>query len=145
MRCFPSCRVLLLSCRVGGSDQEILGLCSLLTVHYVRGRGTHSIVAAIIVLTPAAGMTAGTQTTWASLMQIPNSVLNAATGVPESTFSELKKYPLVIAPGTGGEACMAKCNIDFKTVSAVSHVCQRMVYCVMLDKTSRKYRWPPAC
>ena len=62
---------------------------------------------------------AGTQTIWASLMQIPNSVLNAATGVPESTFTELKKYPLVIAPGTGGEACMAKCNIDFQTVSSI--------------------------
>lgn len=60
---------------------------------------------------------AGTQTIWASLMQIPTSVLNAATGIPESTFNEFKKYPLVIAPGTGGEACMAKCNIDFQTVS----------------------------
>ncbi len=50
-------------------------------------------------------------------MQIPTSVLNAATGIPESTFNEFKKYPLVIAPGTGGEACMAKCNIDFQTVS----------------------------
>ena len=65
-------------------------------------------------------MDAGTQTIWSSLMMIPNSVLNAATGVPESTFTELKKYPLVIAPGTGGEECMAKCNIDFRTVSAVS-------------------------
>ena len=61
---------------------------------------------------------AGTQTIWASLMQIPNTVLNAATGIPESTFTELKKYPLVVAPGTGGEACMAKCGIDFQTVSS---------------------------
>ena len=53
-------------------------------------------------------------------MQIPTSVLNAATGIPESTFNEFKKYPLVIAPGTGGEACMAKCDIDFQTVSRVA-------------------------
>ena len=49
-------------------------------------------------------------------MQIPNSVLHAATGIPESTFTEFKKYPLVIAPGTGGEACLAKCNITFQAV-----------------------------
>ena len=72
----------------------------------------------IRLLTLAPCLRAGTQTVWASLMQIPNSVLNAATGVPESTFSELKKYPLVIAPGTGGESCLKKCNLDFKTVSA---------------------------
>ena len=70
------------------------------------------------VLTLAGGMAAGTQTVWASLMRIPNSVLNAATGVPESTFSELKKYPLVIAPGTGGESCLAKCGLNFKSVRA---------------------------
>jgi hypothetical protein len=51
-------------------------------------------------------------------MMIPNSVLNAATGVPESTFTELKKYPLVIAPGTGGEACLARCNITFQESNA---------------------------
>ncbi len=49
-------------------------------------------------------------------MKIPNSVLHAATGIPESTFTEFKKYPLVIAPGTGGEACLAKCNITFQAV-----------------------------
>ncbi len=53
-------------------------------------------------------------------MMIPNSVLNAATGVPESTFTELKKYPLVIAPGTGGESCLAKCNITFQEVRGVT-------------------------
>ena len=58
----------------------------------------------------------GTQTIWSSLMMIPNSVLNAATGIPESTFTEFKKMPLVIAPGTGGEACLARCNITFQAV-----------------------------
>ena len=65
---------------------------------------------------PAALPSAGTQTIWSSLMMIPNSVLNAATGIPESTFTEFKKYPLVIAPGTGGESCLAKCNITFQEV-----------------------------
>jgi hypothetical protein len=55
-------------------------------------------------------------------MMIPNSVLNAATGVPESTFTELKKYPLVIAPGTGGESCLAKCNITFQEVRKSYHL-----------------------
>jgi hypothetical protein len=54
----------------------------------------------------------GTQTTWGSLMKIPNRILNSATGIPEATFASLKsQYPLVTTPGTGGEACMAKCNI----------------------------------
>jgi len=72
----------------------------------------------MVPLTLVAGPSAGTQTIWSSLMMIPNSVLNAATGIPESTFTEFKKYPLVIAPGTGGEACLAKCNITFQAVRA---------------------------
>ena len=68
------------------------------------------------MLTPEAALRAGTQTAWNSLMKIPNSVLNAATGIPESTFTEFKKMPQVIAPGTGGEACLARCNITFQAV-----------------------------
>ena len=63
-------------------------------------------------------MDAGTQTVWASLMQIPIAVLNSATGIPESTFMMLKSYPLVIAPGTGGETCLMNCNLTFNTVGA---------------------------
>ena len=59
---------------------------------------------------------AGTQTVWSSLMRIPSRVLNAATGIPEATFDEYKKLPLVIAPGTGGTDCMAKCGLNFTTV-----------------------------
>ena len=44
----------------------------------------------------------GTQTTWNSMMMIPNDILNSATGIPESTIALLKStYPLVTPPGTG--------------------------------------------
>jgi hypothetical protein len=50
-------------------------------------------------------------------MQVPNSILNAATGIPEATFASLKsRYPLVTAPGTGGEECLARCNLTFAAV-----------------------------
>jgi len=56
----------------------------------------------------------GTQTIWGSMMRIPNRILNSATGIPEATFASLKtRYPLVTTPGTGGEACLAKCNLTF--------------------------------
>lgn len=59
----------------------------------------------------------GTQTMWASMMRVPNAILHAATGIPEKTFSELKEdYPLVTAPGTGGEECLARCGLNFKDV-----------------------------
>lgn len=38
---------------------------------------------------------AGTQTVWHSLVKIPNPALNAATGISESMWESLKKYPLV--------------------------------------------------
>jgi hypothetical protein len=51
------------------------------------------------------------------VMQVPNSILNAATGIPEATFASLKStYPLVTAPGTGGEECLARCNLTFAAV-----------------------------
>jgi len=53
---------------------------------------------------------------WASLMKVPSPILQAATGVDESVFDDYKKLPLVIAPGTGGTACMAKCNVSFTEV-----------------------------
>lgn len=60
----------------------------------------------------------GTQTTWNSMMHIPNRILNSATGIPEATFAQLKSnYPLVTAPGTGGEACLQKCGLTFNAVS----------------------------
>jgi len=55
---------------------------------------------------------------WGSLMRVPSPVLQAATGIDESVFDSYKKLPLVIAPGTGGTSCMAKCNVTFSTVRA---------------------------
>jgi len=56
----------------------------------------------------------GTQTMWGSLMRIPNRILNSATGIPEATFQSLKaRYPLVGTQGTGGEECLARCNLAF--------------------------------
>ena len=37
-----------------------------------------------------------------------------STGIPEAEINKLKLLPLVVAPGTGGEACLKKCNLDFK-------------------------------
>ena len=53
---------------------------------------------------------------WASLMRVPSAILHAATGISEETFDEYKKLPLVIAPGTGGNDCLAKCGLNFTTV-----------------------------
>lgn len=39
-----------------------------------------------------------------------------STGISEAKFAELKKLPLVVAPGTGGEACLARCNLTFSEV-----------------------------
>lgn len=58
----------------------------------------------------------GTQTMWNALLKIPNRILHAASGIPESTFQVLKsKFALVTAPGTGGEDCLARCNLTFAT------------------------------
>lgn len=63
----------------------------------------------------------GTQTIWHSLMMVPNPVLHAATGIPESTFSMLKtNYPLVTAPGTGGEECLKRCGLTFKDTNKLT-------------------------
>ena len=61
---------------------------------------------------------AGTQTVWGSLMRVPSPILQAATGIDESVFDAYKRLPLVIAPGTGGTSCMAKCGVNFTTVRA---------------------------
>ena len=53
---------------------------------------------------------------WNSLIKVPSPILHAATGIDESVFDSYKKLPLVIAPGTGGTACMAKCGLNFTTV-----------------------------
>jgi quercetin dioxygenase-like cupin family protein len=55
----------------------------------------------------------GTQTMFASLMQVPTNILHSATGIPEVTINLLKTYPLVTAPGTGGEECLKRCNLTF--------------------------------
>lgn len=60
----------------------------------------------------------GVQTTWASLMSIPNYVLNSATGIPEAAFEALRQYPLAIAPTTGGEECLKKCGLTYDTANA---------------------------
>lgn len=60
----------------------------------------------------------GTQTIWHSLVKIPDAALNAATGIPESMWKSLKTYPLAIAPTTGGEECMKKCGLTYKTANA---------------------------
>ncbi len=66
----------------------------------------------------------GTQTMWNSMMHIPNRILNSATGIPESTFTQLKSnYQMVTAPGTGGEACMQKCGLSFNAVSFLNTLC----------------------
>lgn len=40
-----------------------------------------------------------------------------STGIPEATFQQLRaQYPLVIAPSTGGEACLARCGLNFTQV-----------------------------
>ena len=53
-------------------------------------------------------------------MKIPNSVLMAATGIPESTFTEFKKMPQLITPATGGDRCLKRCNITFEEVRSCS-------------------------
>ena len=58
----------------------------------------------------------GTQTMWGAMMTIPTDMLHMATGIPESTIEQLKSYPIVTAPGTGGEACLKRCGMDFASV-----------------------------
>ena len=59
----------------------------------------------------------GTQTIWNSMMRVPTHILHSATGIPERLINGLKQYPLVTAPGTGSEACLARCGITFEAVS----------------------------
>ena len=58
----------------------------------------------------------GTQTTWNSLVKVPTEVLHLSTGIPAATWAEYKKLPLVVAPGTGGEACLKRCGLNFTQV-----------------------------
>ncbi len=62
----------------------------------------------------------GTQTTWNSLVKVPSEVLHLSTGIPAATWAEYKKLPLVIAPGTGGEACLKRCGLNFTQVRSHS-------------------------
>ncbi len=62
----------------------------------------------------------GTQTTWNSLVRAPTEVLHLSTGIPAATWAEYKKLPLVIAPGTGGEACLKRCGLNFTQVRSHS-------------------------
>ena len=45
------------------------------------------------------------------------AALSHFTGIPEAQLNRLKQLPLVIAPGTGGEDCLRRCGLDFKTVN----------------------------
>ena len=72
---------------------------------------------------------AGTQTVWHSLVKIPNVALNAATGIPESTWKELKTYPLVPP--------LHLCKITHSlnpSIAAVTPVCMKsfLVYSVII-------------
>jgi len=67
----------------------------------------------------------GTQTVWASLMNVPTEILHAATGISEAKIAELKQYRLVIAPGTGGEDCLRKCGRTFDAVSLPRSGCSQ--------------------
>ncbi|KAK9804999.1 hypothetical protein WJX73_010155 [Symbiochloris irregularis] len=59
----------------------------------------------------------GTQTMWGSMMRVPTHILHSATGLPERLISGLKQFPLVTAPGTGGEACLRRCGLSFQTAN----------------------------
>ncbi|KAK9794065.1 hypothetical protein WJX73_003686 [Symbiochloris irregularis] len=62
----------------------------------------------------------GTQTTWNSLMRIPTHILNSATTIPERLINGLKQFPQVTAPGTGGEECLRRCNINQQTANKLT-------------------------
>lgn len=67
----------------------------------------------------------GTQSMWNSMMRVPTHILNAANGIPENIINRLKQYPLVTAPGTGGEECIARCsqqipNFSFATANKLT-------------------------
>jgi quercetin dioxygenase-like cupin family protein len=60
----------------------------------------------------------GTQTVWNSFVKVPLAILHMSTGIPESQLAELTSLPLVVAPGTGGEECLARCGLNFTTANA---------------------------
>ncbi|KAK9836842.1 hypothetical protein WJX74_009336 [Apatococcus lobatus] len=59
----------------------------------------------------------GTQSIWNSIMQVPSSILQLSTGIPETNFNSYKQLPLILAPGTGGEECLKRCGLDFQKVN----------------------------
>lgn len=62
---------------------------------------------------------------WNSILKLPYRILHAASGIPESTFAVLKsRYALITAPGTGGEACLAKCNLTFAATNKLYNLAE---------------------
>ncbi|KAK9836900.1 hypothetical protein WJX74_010720 [Apatococcus lobatus] len=59
----------------------------------------------------------GTQSIWNSIMQVPSSILQLSTGIPEALFNLYKHLPLIEAPGTGGEECLKRCGLDLQKVN----------------------------
>lgn len=59
----------------------------------------------------------GTQTVWNSFVKVPTPILHMSTGIPEAQLKQLTSMPLVVAPGTGGEECLRRCGLDFKTAN----------------------------
>lgn len=53
---------------------------------------------------------------WNSFVKVPLAILHMSTGIPEAQLATLTSMPLVVAPGTGGEACLKKCGLNFTTV-----------------------------
>ena len=75
------------------------------------------------------------------MMHIPNRILNSATGIPEATFAQIKAgYPLVTAPGTGGEECMKRCGLNFTSVSLLTQLFSQLVIEVF-SVSSRSAGW----
>mmetsp|Transcript_20333 Transcript_20333/g.34910 ORF Transcript_20333/g.34910 Transcript_20333/m.34910 type:complete len:246 (-) Transcript_20333:245-982(-) len=60
----------------------------------------------------------GTQTIWSSLFNVPTSILQAASGLPESLIEQIKTYPFLEVPSTGGEECLKRCNLAFRSTNA---------------------------
>ena len=83
----------------------------------------------------------GIQTTYGSLTSVPNNILHAATGIPEANWATLKKqYPLVTTPGTGDQACMAKCGLNFLQVRLPPSFtnCQRLLLSFCTDPAAMR-------
>lgn len=86
----------------------------------------------------------GIQTFYNSLTSVPNNILHASTGIPESNWAQLKsQYPLVTTPGTGDQSCMAKCGLNFLSVS--SHSKSPFVGNLRIERSSKLISPRKAC